>query len=57
MVWKITFTTVGDIPWMLQFFTHVHNCVMGATPMATIGTVWPMPLSSTIAEISTYTSI
>ena len=30
MVWKITFTTLGDLP----FITHVRNCVMGATQIA-----------------------
>ena len=31
MVWKITFTTLGDLPWMLLFITHRRNCLMGAT--------------------------
>ena len=36
MVLKITFTSLGDLPWMLQFFTHMRNCVMGATSMLSI---------------------
>ena len=34
MLWKFTFTTLGDLPRMLLFFImQVRNCVMGATPM------------------------
>ena len=37
MVWKITFTTLGDLPSMLLFFiTHVRKCVMGAMPMVSV---------------------
>ena len=34
MVWEITFTTLGELPWVLLFSlrTCVY-CVMGATPM------------------------
>ena len=33
-VWKTTFTTLGELPWVLLFLfrTYVY-CVMGATPM------------------------
>ena len=31
MVWKITFTTLGDC---YYFNTHARNCVMEATPMS-----------------------
>ena len=33
MVWKITFTTLGDTPECNLFIMHVGNSVMGATPM------------------------
>ena len=29
MVWRITVTILGDLP----FITDVHNCIMGAKPM------------------------
>ena len=33
-VWKISFTTLGDLPWMLLFLLRMCvGCVMGATPM------------------------
>ena len=34
MVWKITFTTLSHLPWMLSFFLlrTCVTCVMGATP-------------------------
>ena len=31
MAWKITFTSLGDLPGMLLFL--LPTCVMGATPM------------------------
>ena len=34
MVWKVTFTTLGDHPSMLLFLLRMH--VMGATPMLTL---------------------
>ena len=34
MAWKITFTTLGDLPLNVAIFiTHVRNLVMGAMPM------------------------
>ena len=37
MVWKLTFTTLGDFPWIiLIFIIHVQNCFMGATPMVAL---------------------
>ena len=33
-VWKITFTTLGYLPWMLLFLLRTCvGCIMGATPM------------------------
>ena len=33
-VWKITFTTLGELPWVLLFLLRACvYCVMGATPM------------------------
>ena len=32
MAWKIIFTTLGDLLECYYFITHVHHCVMGATP-------------------------
>ena len=34
MEWKITFTTLGDLPWMLLFL--LRTCVIGVTPMHAI---------------------
>ena len=34
IVWKITFITLSDLPWMLLFLLRrCATCVMGATPM------------------------
>ena len=33
IVWKITFTTLGDLN-VTIFITHVRNCLIVATPMA-----------------------
>ena len=40
IAWKITSTTLGDLPSMLLFITHVRNCVMGATIMFGIAVIY-----------------
>ena len=50
MVWESTFTTLGELPWVLLFLscTCVY-CVMGAMPMAHMGYI---PKSHELAHIS-----
>ena len=37
LVWKITFITLSDLPWMLLFLLRTCiTCVIGATPMVSI---------------------